>query len=366
MIYDCFVSYKSEDIKFVTDLVNELEKRGLNCWFAPRNVQSHYAKSIANAIKSSKVFLLILNEKSAVSEDVLNEVEMAHNISKSTEFAKIQPVYTATLDLNDAEIQEMMYYIRRLQFVDIRNIDDFAQIADKIIKSQPQLQHKTSERKDSKYVVQEIEHNRLKIQNALLKLFDTEVYNDVFDRYTDSSVLDVGCSSGNMLVPFAKGKQVKKFMGIDRNPEAIQHALEHYRTENYNFYVNDVTDPDFAVQLSVQMQNMGIEYFDIINVSMILLHLKEPMKVLEVLKQFLHKDGTIIIRDIDDGLNFVQSIFNALGAGIGFLLAMILFAGVRSKIETADVPEFLKGLPITLIAAALVALSFLGFAGIGG
>ena len=47
-------------------------------------------------------------------------------------------------------------------------------------------------------------------------------------------------------------------------------------------------------------------------------------------------------------------------------LAMLLFAGVRERLETADIPEFLKGLPITLIAAALVSLSFLGFAGIGG
>ena len=70
--------------------------------------------------------------------------------------------------------------------------------------------------------------------------------------------------------------------------------------------------------------------------------------------------------NIDDGLGFGLSLINALGAGIGFMLAMILFAGVRSKLDTADVPEFLKGLPITLIAAALVALSFLGFAGIGG
>ena len=70
--------------------------------------------------------------------------------------------------------------------------------------------------------------------------------------------------------------------------------------------------------------------------------------------------------NIDDGLNFGLSLVNALGAGIGFMIAMLLFAGVRSKLETADVPEFLKGLPITLIAAAIVALSFLGFAGIGG
>ena len=74
----------------------------------------------------------------------------------------------------------------------------------------------------------------------------------------------------------------------------------------------------------------------------------------------------VTINNITDGYNFIESLVSALGCGLGFMLAMILFAGVRSKLDTADVPEFLKGLPITLIAAALVALSFLGFAGIGG
>lgn len=74
----------------------------------------------------------------------------------------------------------------------------------------------------------------------------------------------------------------------------------------------------------------------------------------------------ITMLNITDGLNFGKSLVNALGAGLGFMLAMLLFSGVRSKVETADIPEFLKGLPITLVAAALVALSFLGFAGIGG
>lgn len=74
----------------------------------------------------------------------------------------------------------------------------------------------------------------------------------------------------------------------------------------------------------------------------------------------------VTMLNITDSLSFVQSLFNALGAGLGFMLAMLLFAGVRSKVEAADVPEFLKGLPITLIAAAIVSLSFLGFAGIGG
>ncbi len=62
---------------------------------------------------------------------------------------------------------------------------------------------------------------------------------------------------------------------------------------------------------------------------------------------------------------FIEAIFNAMGAGLGFMVAMVLFAGVRSKLERCNIPKFLQGLPITLIAAALVSLAFLGFAGIG-
>ncbi len=62
--------------------------------------------------------------------------------------------------------------------------------------------------------------------------------------------------------------------------------------------------------------------------------------------------------------NYGEALVNALGAGLGFLVAMVIFAGVRGRIESSDIPESLKGLPITLISAAIVALSFLGFAGI--
>ena len=61
---------------------------------------------------------------------------------------------------------------------------------------------------------------------------------------------------------------------------------------------------------------------------------------------------------------FLHAIVNALGTGVGYLVAMVLFAGVRGRLEEADIPKSLKGLPITLIAAAIVALSFTGFGGI--
>lgn len=62
--------------------------------------------------------------------------------------------------------------------------------------------------------------------------------------------------------------------------------------------------------------------------------------------------------------SYGQSLVNSLAAGLGFLLAMVLFAGVRQRLETADIPDALKGMPITLIAAAIVSMSFLGFAGL--
>ena len=65
-----------------------------------------------------------------------------------------------------------------------------------------------------------------------------------------------------------------------------------------------------------------------------------------------------------NGLGFAQSMVNSLGSGLGFFLAMVLFSGVRSRIEGCDSPESFKGLPITLVAASIVSMSFFGFAGV--
>ena len=72
----------------------------------------------------------------------------------------------------------------------------------------------------------------------------------------------------------------------------------------------------------------------------------------------------VTINNITDGYNFLESMISSLGVGLGFLLAMVLFAGVRSRIENCPAPEAMKGLPITLIAASIVSLAFFGFAGV--
>lgn len=72
----------------------------------------------------------------------------------------------------------------------------------------------------------------------------------------------------------------------------------------------------------------------------------------------------VTINNMTDGYDFVQSMVSSLGVGLGFLLAMVIFSGVRSRIEESDIPEHFKGLPVTLIAASFVSLAFFGFEGI--
>ena len=72
----------------------------------------------------------------------------------------------------------------------------------------------------------------------------------------------------------------------------------------------------------------------------------------------------VTINNINDGYSFVGSMVSSLGCGLGFLLAMVLFSGLRSRIEESEIPDSLKGLPVTLIAASFVSLAFFGFGGI--
>ncbi|MBQ7186180.1 MAG: RnfABCDGE type electron transport complex subunit A [Ruminococcus sp.] len=71
----------------------------------------------------------------------------------------------------------------------------------------------------------------------------------------------------------------------------------------------------------------------------------------------------VTVANIDEGYSFPQSIANAFGTGLAFTLALVLFSGVRARISGSDIPETFKGVPATLIAAAIVSLSFMGFSG---
>ena len=72
----------------------------------------------------------------------------------------------------------------------------------------------------------------------------------------------------------------------------------------------------------------------------------------------------IALVNVQNNYNLVETMVNGFGAGIGFTLAIVLFAGIRERLELADIPESFKGFPATMIAASLMSIAFLGFSGL--
>lgn len=127
------------------------------------------------------------------------------------------------------------------------------------------------------------------------------------------------------------------------------------------------------------LNRFGLEYMQTIVFILIIAALVQFTEI--VLKKFipsLHKSlGVylplittncavlgVTINNMLDKYDFVQSIVSSLGVGLGFLLAMVIFCGVRSRIDEVNVPRSLRGLPVTLIAASFVSMAFFGFRGI--
>lgn len=72
----------------------------------------------------------------------------------------------------------------------------------------------------------------------------------------------------------------------------------------------------------------------------------------------------VTLNNITDGYDFLTSMVSSLGCGLGFLLAMVIFSGVRSRLEEAEPPEAFKGIPMVLVAASIVSVAFCGFGGV--
>ena len=127
------------------------------------------------------------------------------------------------------------------------------------------------------------------------------------------------------------------------------------------------------------LDKLGLEYLQTIIFILVIAALVQMLEL--VLKRFspaLHSSlGVylplittncavlgVAINNITDGYNFIESLVSSLGCGLGFLLAMVLFSGLRSRIDESKVPKPFRGLAITLIAASFISLVFMGFAGI--
>jgi len=131
----------------------------------------------------------------------------------------------------------------------------------------------------------------------------------------------------------------------------------------------------YLVQVTI-LDNFGLQYLQTIAFILIIASLvqfvemflkKSSPSLYEALGVYLPLITTncavlgLAILNIQNEFLLLETIVNALGAAVGFTLAIVLFAGIRERLELADVPESLKGFPIALITAGLMSIAFLGF-----
>ena len=132
--------------------------------------------------------------------------------------------------------------------------------------------------------------------------------------------------------------------------------------------------------LNMLLVNLGLEFLQTISFILVIAALVQMVEI--VLKKispslysalgiFLPLITTncavlgVCISNIDEGYSYIEALVNSFGAGVGFLLAMIIFSGMRSKLEGNNaIPESFKGVPITLVTAAFLSLGFMGFGGL--
>ena len=163
------------------------------------------------------------------------------------------------------------------------------------------------ERSENKYFSAEDikELKRLKIQQNLMKEFDKESYKKIIDKYDELIILDIGSNNGDFVMDrIGKSSKTEKLIGLENDSLVVSQATEKYGNDYIKFYQCDVEDESFTERLSEIADEMQIEKFNVVNISMVILHLKNPYKVLKAVRKFMSNDGTIIIKDIDDGINY--------------------------------------------------------------
>lgn len=125
--------------------------------------------------------------------------------------------------------------------------------------------------------------------------------------------------------------------------------------------------------------NLGIEYMQVIAFILVIATLVQLIEMViqktsptlySALGVYLPLITTncavlgVAIMNIDEKYDLLQTLVNGIGVSLGFTLAIVLFAGIRERLEMSDVPEHLKGFPIALITAGLMSVAFMGFQGL--
>lgn len=314
-MYDVFISYRRDGGYAMARLMYEhLKQKGLNPFFDLEELRSGpFNVRLYKAIEECTNFLLVLPANAldrCSSENDWLRLEITHAIAKDKNIVPLMMEGFAWPEILPDGMEKLPSY-NGVQM----SRDYFDASVDKIIgmlkgvsvgSSKPAV-HINQQRSENTYFssADKREIRRLRIQQNLMKQFDQPVYDSILARYPGAKILDVGSNNGDFIMDrMVEAGDVEKLIGLEYDQIAVDTANRKYGEEGrIAFYCANVESSELEFLMDQIMEENDIDRFDIINISMVILHLKNPYKLLKTLRAYLRRGGTVIIKDIDDGLN---------------------------------------------------------------
>lgn len=314
-MYDIFISYRRDGgFEMARLLYDRLQDMGLNVFFDLEELRSgKFNVKLFGAIDDSSNFLLVLPPNSldrCKNEDDWLRIEIEYAISKRKNIVPLMmkgfewpsdlPETLKGLHLYNA-VQMSREYFQA-------SIDRLLSMCVNVSAGGGKKTHAEKDvREENKYFTYDnrTERRRLNTQQKLMRGFDAPAYDKVKEKYEKLVVLDIGTNTGEFVMDrLGASENLEKLIGIEFDEKAVRYSNDTYGQEGkIEFYRLDAEADTFGDDLQEIMDSHGIKAFNVINLSMILLHLKTPYKLLKKLRAVLAKDGTIIVKDIDDGYN---------------------------------------------------------------
>ncbi len=148
------------------------------------------------------------------------------------------------------------------------------------------------------------EAKRLAIQERILREFEADTYESLLSGRSGLSVLDVGSNNGDLLMDrLGSRAEVSRILGIDIDQGAVKVASSRYQSERIEFKCCDCESAGLEAILEGYLDENKITGFDFVNISLVILHLEKPFKVLKTIRKFLNKNASVFICDVDDSLD---------------------------------------------------------------
>ena len=300
---DFFVSYSHGDAEIVSEIVDKFKFFQIECWFQLADCTQQFTKAIIEGLKQSSNFVVFLSRNSIESNYVLNEIYMAVEKQKDDKSFHIVPVVIDDVDVKGESFLEVKAMIGRFNFLFMSDYQSIDELVLKIL-DQAKIERSYSEGVNSIYdCTTDIEKQRIDAQNQFLNRIAGKYLDEVFEKLESPVILDVGCSDGDNIIRRLEGRDYSKLVGIDDNIGALDKAIDNYENDKNSFFDADITDESFESRMNVILKKSRVKGFDLIHISSVLLHTKNPDAILRTLYKFLNEGGYIFIQDEDDGVS---------------------------------------------------------------